>query len=40
LSEANGAHLFTLAGNHGGHFVLKGKSEPWQQKMNDEPGAN
>lgn len=38
LSEANGARLLLGSEGPGGHFVLKGRSEPCQlQAMNDDP---
>jgi hypothetical protein len=40
LCEANGTRLSILTSKHGGHFVLQGKGEPWQQETNDELEAN
>jgi two-component system sensor histidine kinase PilS (NtrC family) len=39
LCEANNAHLFAVDDETGGHFILKGKGEAWQQEMNDESEA-
>lgn len=38
LSEANGARLSLGSEGPGGHFVLKGRNEPCQQRMREELG--